>query len=423
MKKLFKRLFLILPGLFCCLFLAELAFAQQDNGKEETFKEKAPRVYIDCYQCDMDYIKTEITFVNFVRDRKEADVHVLVTVQRTGSGGREYTLAFIGQNDYIKIQNTLKYISYQTDTEDQERRGFVRILKMGLVPYAANSPAADYLNVIFEKKVSPATVKDNWNFWVFNLGLNGNISGEKTRSFIALHGQISANRVTPASKLRAGLSMSFNESNFEIEDETISSSSESRSFSGLYVVSLDDHWSAGSWLGLSSSTYNNVDLSLNPAPAIEYNFFPYAESTRKQLRVLYRVGYNYVRYREETIYEKTRDNLFGQTLSLTLEIKEPWGNIHSSLQGSHYFHDFSKNRLELRGGVSLQLFKGLELNVNGHYSQIHDQLSLRKAGARLEEILLLRKELATNYNYGMSIGLSYTFGSIYSAVVNPRFGR
>jgi hypothetical protein len=43
-------------------------------------------------------------------------------------------------------------------------------------------------------------------------------------------------------------------------------------------------------------------------------------------------------------------------------------------------------------------------------------------GASLEDVLLMRKQLATSYEYYFSIGLSYTFGSIYSNVVNPRFG-
>ena len=56
-------------------------------------KKAAPKVFLDGTRIDMDYIRTEITFVNYVRDRKEADVHVLITQQRTGGGGREYTLA------------------------------------------------------------------------------------------------------------------------------------------------------------------------------------------------------------------------------------------------------------------------------------------------------------------------------------------
>lgn len=53
---------------------------------------------------------------------------------------------------------------------------------------------------------------------------------------------------------------------------------------------------------------------------------------------------------------------------------------------------------------------------------IHDQLSLPKGTATLEQVLLRRTMLETNYSYYFSIGLSYAFGSIYSNVVNPRFG-
>jgi hypothetical protein len=53
---------------------------------------------------------------------------------------------------------------------------------------------------------------------------------------------------------------------------------------------------------------------------------------------------------------------------------------------------------------------------------IHDQISLKKGQASLESVLLRRTMLETNYQYYFSIGLSYTFGSIYSNVVNPRFG-
>ena len=253
--------------------------------------------------------------------------------------------------------------------------------------------------------------------------MSGNLSGEKSRKYAALNGWLSANRVTAEEKLRLGLSASFNSSDFVVDDQTITSSQDSQSFSGIYVRSLNDHWSVGSWLSFYSSSYSNIALSINPAPAVEYNFFPYAESTRRQLRLLYRVGFSFNKYQELTIYDKLQEALLGQTLSMTLEIKEPWGNVSASLQGSHLLSEFSKNRLEFRTGLNLHLFRGLSLSFQGSYSRIHDQVSLPKAGASLEEVLLRQKMLATNYNYGFSVGLSYTFGSIYSNVVNPRFGR
>jgi hypothetical protein len=191
----------------------------------------------------------------------------------------------------------------------------------------------------------------------------------------------------------------------------------------MIVKSIGDHWAAGGWVMLRSSTYNNLRAEFITAPAVEYNLFPYAESTRRQLRFLYRIGYSYSRYREETIYDKTEQHLLWQALNVTLEVKEPWGIAATYLEGSNYFHDFKKNRVELGGHLSLRLIKGLALNVSAGYSRIHDQLSLAKGEVSLDEILLQRKELETDYSYHVSLGFSYTFGSVYSNVVNPRFGH
>ena len=156
---------------------------------------------------------------------------------------------------------------------------------------------------------------------------------------------------------------------------------------------------------------------------LEYNLFPYSLSTRKQLRIQYIPAYSYFEYNEETIFDKNFDRLFKENLSIALELKETWGSVSATLEGSNYLRDFKKNRLELFGEFSLRLIKGLSLNLFGNGSMIHDQLSLPKSGASAEEILLHRRQLATQFQYFTSIGLSYTFGSIYNNVVNPRFGN
>ena len=107
---------------------------------------------------------------------------------------------------------------------------------------------------------------------------------------------------------------------------------------------------------------------------------------------------------------------------MILDMIQPWGSVHTSVTGSHYFHEFSLNRLNVSGSLSLNLVKGLSLDVSGSFSRIHDQLSLPREGTTPEEILLRRQQLQTNYNYQFKVGLSYTFGSIYDSIVNPRFG-
>jgi hypothetical protein len=156
--------------------------------------------------------------------------------------------------------------------------------------------------------------------------------------------------------------------------------------------------------------------------AVEYDLFKYSESTRRQLRFMYKAGPEIVRYREATIYDKTRETLLAHSLSATLEIKEPWGSLAASLEGSQYFHDLARSRLVFETELSFRILKGLDFNVDARYERIRDQLSLAKGDASLEEILLERKELATDYDLSLEVSLSFTFGSIFSNVVNPRFG-
>jgi hypothetical protein len=404
------------------LSLVPLSFVRAQEPTSEEWKKAALKVFIDCGFCDLEYIKTEITFVNYVRDRKEAQVHVLFSQQGTGSGGREYTLTFLGQFEYAGQEDTLRYYSHRTDTEESVRLGLVQSLKLGLMRYVAKTPISQRISISLKDEVKPTSVIDRWNFWVFSTSAYGFFSGQKSVTYSSVYGNFSANRVTPDFKLRLSAAASHHFNKYDLDGERFESSMNSRSLNGLGVKSLGEHWSLGAYASLSSSSYSNIRFALRAAPAVEFNVFPYSQSTRRQLRFLYKLNFDAVKYEEETIYLKTRENLWSQDLTMTLEMKEKWGTVGASLEGSHYLHDAGKYHLRLNSEVSLQLYKGLSFNLYGSVSRIHDQLSLPKGGASLEDILLMRKQLATSYEYFFSIGLSYTFGSIYSNVVNPRFG-
>jgi len=397
--------------------------AQTPPDDLDVLKKSAPRVFIDCGSCDMEYIKNEIPFINYVRDRKEADVHVLVTTQTTASGGKEYTLTFMGQNGFSGLDDSIRVFSKKDDTEDDIRKILVRTLKQGLAAYVARTPIASRLKVSYQTENGPGAVQDRWNHWLFNVGAEGYFDGEETNSDNSLGFNLTANRITENWKFRLGLSTSFNRDSFIYEGEEIKSTREFYSASGLLVKSLGPHWSAGFAMDADSSTFSNIGVRLVPAPAVEFNLFPYAESSRRQLRFLYRLRFENVRYRETTIYDKTRENLWGESISVTLDLKEKWGSITGSVSGSHYFHDLKMNNLSLYAYVQLNLVKGLNAYVFASGSRLHDQLALAKGTAALEEILLQRRQLATSYSYFAMIGLSYTFGSAYTNVVNPRFGQ
>lgn len=131
----------------------------------------------------------------------------------------------------------------------------------------------------------------------------------------------------------------------------------------------------------------------------------------------------HARYNEVTLFERTRETRPRQEFSVTLDQREPWGTLQASVEWSQYLHDLSRNRLEFEAEVSLRLLRGLSLEIEGQASRIRDQLSLPRRGATPEEVLLRVRELQSGHEVALTVGLSYSFGSIFNNVVNPRFGR
>jgi hypothetical protein len=188
------------------------------------------------------------------------------------------------------------------------------------------------------------------------------------------------------------------------------------------VKSLGPHWSAGLQGFANKSTFANLDLSVSVGPALEYDIYPYKESTRRQLTLQYGLTPQFSNYTDTTIFNKTRETIVRQSLTAALSVTQPWGTANVSLSGSHLLQDFKQNRVVLFGSVSLRVVKGLSLSVFGDVERIHDQRALPAAGATPEQILLRRRELLTSYSYFTYISLSYRFGSTLNNVVNPRFG-
>ncbi len=408
------------PVLLFCLIVFNI---QNSYSQEEKNREKAIKIFYDCDYCDEDFIKKELTYVNYVRDSKEAQVHVLITEQNNGGGGEKFTFFFIGMNEFKGQNDTLTYSSPPDATSDDIRQNQLKILKMGLMRYVAKTPLASRIKITYEDEGNEEDVKDKWNSWVFDLNLSGFLNGEKLYKYSSVNSSVNITRVTPDLKFEANARLNYNEQKYDVGDSIIVNTRNSKYFEHLLVKSINDHWSMGYYTEIKSSIYSNYNLNVIVAPALEYNIFPYAESNRRQLRLLYHLGAVYSRYIDSTIYDKTREFLFGQKLIIATEFKEKWGSISFDIQGSSYLNNFKYNNIEINTSVRIRIVKGLSFRVYGGASLVHDQLNLPKGDVSKEDILLQRKQLASQYNYWGSLGLTYTFGSIYNNVVNPRFGN
>lgn len=387
------------------------------------------RVFIDCgvSGCDSDFFRTEIPFVDHVRDRVDASVHVLVTSLPNGGGGTTYTIAFIPRPSQASRADSLTFTTAQSATSDERRREIVRVVKLGLVPFVARLPGAAGLDVTYKTEArglaSPAAArKDPWNMWVFRLGGNSYFNGEKSSRSSYVSGSTSAKRITEAWKIAVIANGSYNESKYTFSNnQGFANYSHSFGLSQSVIKSVSPHLSVGEKTLLASSSYLNQKINLRIAPAIEYNFFPYKEATRRQFTLQYSPGVSHFQYEERTVYGKLSETYPNHSLAAFLDLKQPWGSVSSSLEGSSLLNDFTKNHLVSYTNFSVRLFKGFNLNMFSSVSLIRDQLHLPAADLSDEEILTRRRQLATSYSYYGGVGLSYTFGSVLNNIVNPRF--
>jgi hypothetical protein len=385
------------------------------------------RVFLDCRtRCDFDYIRRQVPYVDWVRDRQDAQVHLLVTGRPTGAGGREATLAFIGRRDMSALSDTLLQVSSPTDTDAEVREELTRTIAVGLVSFVSRTPMGSQLEVTWlgpeEQDLVEGPAEDPWNSWIFRLRANGSLSGEQQTSEYALSLSGSANRTTEAVKTELYGYGWYSESSYELTDGTTTYGHQ-RNYGAslLQVWSLGEHWSFGGTLDAGHSLYANYQLRSWIAPALEFSVWPYLESTRRQLTFLYTVGVQYADYVDVTIYGETEQTLPAQSLFTGLSMKEPWGNATFGFEAFQYLNDLSKHRLEVFGRLGVRLLRGLDFEVNARFARIKDQINLRAGEATDEEILLRQRELGTDFRYGFSFGLSYRFGSIFNNAVNPRF--
>jgi hypothetical protein len=426
-----------LPGLLALAIGASPAVAQDPNSQPPAPNLPATiNVFLDCSSgCDFDFFREEVTYVNWVRDRAVADVHLLVTRESTGSGGGEYAFNFIGLRGFAQRVDTLKYISSPNATSDEIRRGQMRVIKSGLVPFLSRTALADRLNISVSPIAADAPAppngaqRDPWHAWVIALSGNGYMNGEKSyKSFFGYY-DLEASRVTTTWKTVFGGESSYDDNKYVAEglaadggDSTIVSIKRNWNAYGTQFRALGDHWSTGVTGTIGSNSYNNQDRYLRAKYGIEYSHFPYKDASRRQLRAQYGIGAVHYDYTEETIYLKTSQTEPIHYLAILTSAKQPWGSLNGAITHNALLKDASKRSTRINGNMNVRIFKGLSFNMGGSYSWIHDQLFLSKGELTTDDVLLRQRALKTSYSYFGNFGLSYRFGSIFNNVVFPRFG-
>ncbi|MGD2121310.1 MAG: hypothetical protein PVJ76_06185 [Gemmatimonadota bacterium] len=422
MNKAASLLFLVA---FPLIALISPAASQEERAPPPNSQEPL-KVFLDCEEfiCDFDHFRREVSFISYVRDREDAELHVLVTSQGTGAGGEEYSFFFIGLREWEGARDTLRYVSLPDETDEETRSGLVQTFKLGLVRYVAPTPVGPRLGISYRgpgEERGPEPVEDPWDLWVFRVRVSGEYEAESRESSRSFDGSVSASRTTEDIKLDFSASGEWSEDHFEFSDgEESSFSSRNYDVEGTVVWSLGPQWSAGATASVTGSTRQNQDLALRAGPALEYNIFPYAESTERQMTFMYKVEAVNFDYEEVTLFDKTSETRLTHSLEIATAVQQPWGELDFSLEGTNYLDNFKQHRIEFFSRMEIRLFRGFSLELMGSAARVKDQIYEPKEDIPDEDVLLRRRELGTDYEVSVELGFSYTFGSVFNTIVNPR---
>ncbi|MFS4417651.1 DUF481 domain-containing protein [Maribacter sp. 2307ULW6-5] len=406
------------------LFLATLVLAPMRAQKPPMPKDNEPlKMFVDC-NCERSYIQQEIKFVNHVRDQALANVQLFIYDVANGSGGRTYLLDFKGSGQYEGITGDLSYETNPNMTSDEVREGLVKQIKAGLLRYIVESDLADQVTYTIANEGASEqqdiNFEDPWNNWIFEVYGEAELDKESSRQEFEYELGFESDRVTEKWRIRADLEMNQARSQFQQNNATFTSERIRYSADASVVRSLSDHWSGGIFAGARHNTFTNIDFSHYVNPAIEYNIFPYREVLRREIVFAYRVGYFYNNYIDTTIFERDSEGVFNHSLDMQLRYRQPWGNIYARLRGSAFLDNFAKNRVQLFSRLSIRIFKGLAVTFSGNYEVIRDLINLPAGDASIEDVLLQQKQIATDFELGFRVGLSYTFGSAFNNIINQR---
>ena len=416
------RIFTLCIVLLCFFSLHRLCAQSADTTKVEP-----PKLFLNCSDdCAEDFIKTELSLFDFVRDQAQADIQVLIIGKDNAGGGQLFTLIFIGQNDFDALVDTLTFSTVASDTQSLRQEQLLVKLKQGLIRYLARTELTDQIELRFQKRELEEEAEipdDQWNYWVFTLEAEASFSGESNRRSVSLDNSISGKRITNESRTSVYAYYDYDREKFNVNSKNITAGYSRYGLDARYVKSLTEHWSGGVIYAFYHSVYSNIQASHRIAPAVEYNLYPYSENIQQQFRLAYQIGYNPVSFIKETIYDRTYQHIPYHKLSAVVDFTKTWGNINTTFSASTFLNNFQRNRLELDTNLTIRLVEGLSVTLSGSASLINDQISLAKEEGSDDAFLLEARQLPTSFSYYTEVGFSYTFGSINNSVVNVRLNQ
>lgn len=409
---------------FLFVLISSFLFAQE--------KPNHLNVFLDCSNngsnCYYDYVRQELSLITFVRDRTDADVHLLLKSNWNTQGTQITTLFVIGKRAFESKNDTINYSAPPSFTDDEKRKQLVKSIKIALLPYISKTTLVEKIVTEFKRnegeeilKDSVAKKKDPYNFWVFQFGLSGSYSGNQVSKDANGNGYFFADRETPKTKTNFYINASEQYSKYESQGDVYEYDFQQFGVGIDHVKKLNEQIAFGTGANFNNSIYSNLKTQFTAGPKIEYSIFPYKKFNNIRWVIGYAIDARNNNYYDTTIYLKTKEFFFAQEANSIFSNTQEWGSINLGIFWRNLMQDWQKNNLSFSGAISLKVAKGLNMAIWGNYNFVRNQINIRKGDATIDQLLAQNREILSNYNFDIGVGMSYRFGSKFNDAVNPSF--
>lgn len=387
-----------------------------------------PKLFLSCAKpCFDNYLREELSYFDFVRDPRLADFTLLVVRQPAGNGGERFSATLFASapgpgaapisRSFLAAPGAPAH-----DSRRRLRQALLRELQLALTgtPYEA----AFELNLPTRDETALGALLDPWNYWVIAPEVKGEGEGGSGYYFMDLTGSLTLRRITEASKLRLRFAYLRRFTGYRLEDGSrINGDVHGWEVRPIYARSLGTHWALGGTATVRANQFENLEGHVNGGPLVEFNVFPYTSNASEQLRFAYQAGAWANWYNEPNQEGAIRELRPYHALSIIADVNHAFGSVQWVGQINSFIDQPDHYRLSTGALLGLRLFEGLAINVEGQAALVRDQLSLRRRPVTDDELLLWTAQQATDYTFQVKFGISYTFGSVYNTIVNPRFAR
>lgn len=388
--------------------------------------EARPKLFLACPQtCFEPYLSQELSYFELVRDRYLSDWTVLVVRQRAANGGERFALSVLRATlaEPIRIA---EFVTAPAAPPDVVRQQLLEQLLRVLYWSLQGSPDvhAFRLSLPVRPGLELSRRVDAWDHWTITPELMGTGEAESGFHHLFFTGAATFRRITELNKLRLRGSYTRQLSRFVLEDgSTVNGDIDAWEGRVVYARSVGQRWAVGFATTERADEGENLRAHLHGGPVIELNLFPYRDNVAKQIRIAYQAGPWMNWYLDVTRDGHLHELRPYHALTVVTDVNQRWGSVQCAVQLNSFIDEPSEYRLSASTVLSLQLFEGFALNLQGLAAAVQDQINLRARPLSDEEILLGTVQQATDFVLFGEMGFSYTFGSIHSAIVNPRFGR